>query len=97
MDEMNYITCAFINSDTPPVKESEYTHFRVTQNYDKELTLSGMRTYYYPHPDAPEDAYITVEIDEVIINNVKISDTEYAALYLLLQAQNNIKNLCKEE
>jgi hypothetical protein len=89
----NYIPCAFINANVLPVKKSKYTCTYVYENNGK-LNLIGIRSYYYKHPDAPNDAYLIVENEEFILRDIKTSDiAEYSVLYLLLQAQNAIRIL----
>ena len=88
---VNYIPCAFINSYGQPVKRSPFKSFHVSDTGDS-LRLGGIRTYYYPHPDAPEHALLTVETWEEIMD-VKPNVPEYSALFLFMHAENALKAL----
>ncbi len=94
---IQYIPCAFINTTDPPAKMGPIDNLWVkhTQGYSvrpDELTLYVTRQYHYPHPDAPDEAMISVAtLDKTI--TARIGDIEYPALYMLLQAQSVVLNL----
>jgi|APSaa5957512622_1039677.scaffolds.fasta_scaffold14591_2 hypothetical protein len=84
--------CAFINAPNDnPEKIDDWEGFFVKQN-GCELELYGARTFYYWHPDAPGEAYITV-LRNRLIKKVKESDREYAAIYMFFQSQKVIQQL----
>ena len=88
MNKTNYISCAFINSFDSPEKIGDWESFYVKQDGYK-LVLYGTRTYFYKHPEVPNEALITVLRNEMI-KSVKEGDGEYAALYMFFQSQKNI-------
>lgn len=88
---MNYIPCAFINSFDKPERIGDWEGFFVKQD-GRKLILSGARTYFYKHPEAPDEALITVlRVDQIKV--VKEQDKEYAALYMFLQSQRVVQEL----
>lgn len=94
MKEKTYIPCAFINSFDSPEKIGDWESFFVKQD-GRYLVLSGARTYFYKHPEAPDEAFITVTRIE-IIKKVKEKDKEYAALYMFLQSQTVLRKVVEE-
>ena len=87
------VPCAFINTENKPIKVSEWLAFNVTKQEDK-LILFGTRRYEYPHPQAPEDANITVLVSEEI-TSARETDPKYSVLYTLMQAQKAALHLLK--
>ena len=96
--KFNFVTCAFINSETKPVKKGKFTGFFVSETHDKHetLCLHGSRDYFYPHPDAPEDALLHVYTTEHIASAGK-TDKEYPILYMILNSQKLALQLCEEK
>lgn len=90
---IQYISCAYINAHNPiPIKKGPVKHTYVTED-NNMLSLHGVRTYYYDHPDAPGSAFITVEESECILKDAKIGTPEYSVLWILQHAQNSVKSL----
>ena len=87
---MNYIPCSFINTEGGPEKISDWEGFFVKER-GRELELYGTRTYFYKHPEAPDEAFITVSITKMI-KKVKEGDRGYAALFIFLQTQKIVIN-----
>jgi hypothetical protein len=92
---MDYITCAFINSDKPPVREEKLEGMFVEEQSiglgKFVLRLYNFVFVSYPHPSAPEDAFLQV-LERRLVKEVRPEQRDYPALYMLLQAQNNVKN-----
>jgi hypothetical protein len=89
---LDYIECAFINSNEPPVEIKPFRGFYVEENHDRQQSLSlfGSRDFIYKHPDAPNDAVLHVYRSFNLIN-VKPGDVDYSAVYMLLQSQKMIE------
>lgn len=86
------MTAAFVNSDTSPlnVKVKGYLvkSYIDSEQHREVISLEAVREYTYPHPDAPENATVTV----IRVEGVKrytSSDPEWPALALLNNAQKN--------
>jgi hypothetical protein len=94
-DEM---PCAFINSDEKPIEISPLTGLYVVEQHDGRgnISLYGTRTYKYPHPQAPDIAIISVCRVESI-KTVRPGNVDFAAIYLLLQAQKVVESMIKVE
>lgn len=102
--EKKIMQACFVNSDELPLKVSEPKAFFVREldrygfvkEIDKntikieELVLFSIREYTYPHPDAKENAIVTVLVDQVE-KRARIGDRDWSAIYLLFHAQENLK------
>ncbi len=93
----SYITCAFINAESKPIKESEWISFSITETKDGKnefLSLNGTKYHFYPHPDAPENAFLQV-FRELHIKDYQKDDPEYPIIYMALQSQKALKEIIK--
>ena len=88
----NHIPCAFVNGN--PVKFGPDAGYLVVETDEGELVLSVIRETYYEHPDAPNDAFLSVR-ESTTITRAKKGDENYSKLYLLMMAQDVCKNICK--
>lgn len=90
---MEYITCAFVNSEHPPVLEERvqgyHVELRCGFKETSKLVLYGFFLLSYPHPEAPEHATIQV-LEKRELLEVTETDKEWPSVYLLLQAQKNV-------
>jgi len=56
---------------------------------ENKLRLYEIVERYYPHPDAPEQAFVQV-IEKVLRGEFEVTQPEFAAVTLLRYAQRNI-------
>lgn len=95
MSEKNFVPCAFVNGN--PVKFGPDQGFLVEESVvgeKKFLTLSVMRQTYYEHPDAPNDAILSV-IEPSVVTRAFEGDEDYPNLMMLFMAQKAISKICK--
>jgi hypothetical protein len=85
----NYVKCAFVNSDELPVKTEVVEGYFVKEGRDNKLELNSYYRVHYPHPDAPNEAMLSV-LEHRTICEVKPNDKHYPAIYMLFQAQKNV-------
>jgi len=93
-NQISYVTCAFVNSDHPPVLEERVDGYHVEERIDdgrRCLVLSVFWLVSYPHPDAPDFVRLQV-LEKREMYRAKESDSEWPALYMLWQAQRNTKS-----
>lgn len=97
-DIQNYVPCFFVNSNTPPVRKGDFVSYRTKSEFDsgvEKIALTGVREYFYPHPDAPEYCHLSVYVEETIVSYRKPCEEGYAAFYLLKQAITNAVEIAK--
>jgi hypothetical protein len=94
---IQYVPCSFINTTDPPIKigpvDNMWVQYSETHcDHPEELIACITRKYYYPHPDAPDTAMLSVQtIDKII--TARPGGINYPPLYMLLQAQNMVLNI----
>lgn len=93
---MEYIPCAFANTAEPPAK-SDFVAMRAIEETNGDITLTEIQTQYYPHPEAPADALLTVMAPAATLR-IDRHHPLYPAAYLFLQSLKNLraaqKNFC---
>jgi len=87
---MNFIPCAFINSEENPIQIGDWKGFWVEEKDNRELALYGSRTDGYNHPQAPGEAILSVYHRKEILT-AKPGDDKYPILYMLQQAQKAVE------
>jgi hypothetical protein len=83
-----------INSETSPIKEI-HQGFRVVEDWEghnKILKLFEIKNNFYPHPEFPEYATISV-IEEQFIISVKEGNKDYPKIYFMLMAQRQLEEM----
>jgi hypothetical protein len=92
---IRFVDCAFINSNQPPAIEERQKgyHVELEEGLDgRKLVIYGFFLRKYPHPEAPEHATIQVLVQR-IIEQVKESDPNWSAAYLLYNAEENLRRI----
>lgn len=86
----NFIAC-FVNTDQEPVS-IKHISFLVTEIHEKGVTwlhINELIQCVYPHPDAPNDAWIQAYQIRPL-GRYRPEDKEYAAAYMIFQTQQNM-------
>jgi len=89
---MKYVKCAFVNSDDLPIKTEVINGYCVEEYFIEgvlTLNLFGFYMVEYPHPEAPDDARLTVT-EKRSIFKVTPDDKLFLMVYSLLQSQKNM-------
>jgi hypothetical protein len=85
------MNACFVNSDNPPLKvENICKYVSIEKDIVKIYALHSVDRLFYPHPDAPEHAIVSV-IEDKVVKRVKEYDSDVSELILLYHAQNNLK------
>ena len=52
--------CCFINTEQPPTKVENLRVFKYSYDLDRKLRVFEMCELFYPHPEAPENAIVSI-------------------------------------
>lgn len=83
--------CCFVNSEEPPIDERHICYY-VRNRSSEELDLMEIVELKYPHPEAPMNAFVTVNVDRVV-KTVSKHKYEASDLILLQAIQTTVRRL----
>ena len=89
---MTFIDTAFINTEVPPTNARVICYYVTkTSSMEPELEVYAVMEYQYPHPEAPNEAMLTVMRTD-FVTRLKSHEEGYAQAFMLAQAGKVVKD-----